>query len=68
MQTKEKKQLGENFGLWKEYVIRFANIKQILENNGAKSRKVEENFYMIWLTNLIRSMSTGATPLHHLSY
>ena len=68
MQTEQKKQLGENFGLWKEYVIRFADIKQILENDGAKSRKVEENFYMIWLTNLIRSMSTEATPLHHLSY
>ena len=45
MQTKEKKQLGENFGVWKEYVIRFPNIKKILENNGAKSRKRRKFLY-----------------------
>ena len=45
MQTKEKKQLGENFGVWKEYVIRFANIKNMLDSTGAKSRKRRKFLY-----------------------
>ena len=54
MQIKEKKQLGENFGCGKNIQSDFPISRRYWRIMGQRVEK-EENFYMIWLTNLIRS-------------